>query len=116
MNIVDCVLDGLKTSQNINDNLWECMFEFLEEVTFISRKKLTFKQVYEFWKIKDARQYFLKFLKKYRLKKEDDKSQQKIIYKQITPDLIRELNEKIFMDNKEMDFQNISLELYQTVD
>lgn len=30
VNIVDCVLDGLKSSQTISDSLWECMFEFLE--------------------------------------------------------------------------------------
>ena len=26
VNIVDCVLDGLKSAQGITDNLWECMF------------------------------------------------------------------------------------------
>lgn len=52
VNIVDCVLDGLKSAQNITANLWECMFEFLEEVTHVSKKKLSYLQAREFWKIK----------------------------------------------------------------
>jgi hypothetical protein len=67
------------------------MFEFLEEVTHASRKKLTFAQVNAFWKIKECRKYFLKFLRKYRIKKEEDKSHQKIINKQLTPEIIREI-------------------------
>ena len=52
VNIVDCVLDGLKSSQTISDSLWECMFEFLEQVTYVSRKKLSFAQAMAFWRIK----------------------------------------------------------------
>jgi len=65
------------------------MFEFLEEVTYVSKKKLSFSQAVAFWKIKECRKYYLKMLRKYRLKKEEDKSQQKIIYKQLAPDMIR---------------------------
>lgn len=52
LNIVDCVIDGVKATPNISDNLWESMFEFLEEVTYVSRKKVSFNQCRQFWKIK----------------------------------------------------------------
>jgi hypothetical protein len=29
VNIVDCVIDGLKSGEHFTENLWECMFEFL---------------------------------------------------------------------------------------
>jgi hypothetical protein len=59
----------------------------------------------------------LKFLRKYRLKKEEDKSWQKIVYKQLPSETMKELLEKIFLDGKEMeDFQNVGADLYQTVD
>ncbi len=29
VNIVDCVIEGLKNTQTLSDKIWECMFEFL---------------------------------------------------------------------------------------
>jgi hypothetical protein len=117
VNIVDCVIDGLKTSQQHSSKMWECMFEFLEEVINVSRKKMTYFQAREFWRIKECHQYFLKLLRKYRLRGDEDKSRQKIVNKQLPPEIIKELIDKIFLDPKEMDdYQVVSPDLYQTVD
>jgi hypothetical protein len=52
VNIVDCVIEGLQNPSAISNKIWECMFEFLEEVTYISKKKLTFFQIKAFWSIR----------------------------------------------------------------
>lgn len=93
------------------------MFEFLEEVTYVSKKKLSFVQVKEFWGIRECRVYLLKLLRRFRLKNEEDKSHQKIINKQLPLDTTKEVILKIFLDPKEMDdYSTIPAELYQTAD
>lgn len=76
------------------------MFEFLEEVTYISKKKLSFVQVKEFWGIRECRVYLLKLLRRFRLKNEEDKSHQKIVNKQLPLDTTKEVISKIFLDPK----------------
>ena len=83
----------------------------------MSKKKLTFAQALAFWRIKECRKYFLKMLRRSRIKKEEDKSQQKVLNKQLSFDLMRELTEKIFLKAEEMDqYKHVGLDLYQTVD
>ena len=45
VNIVDCVLDGLRNTEAVSPKMWESMFSFLEEVTYVSKRKLTYSQV-----------------------------------------------------------------------
>ena len=56
-------------------------------------------------------------MRKYRLKGEEDKSQQKIVNKQLPVDTIKEVIDKIFLNPGEMEgWASISPELYQTAD
>lgn len=44
ISIVECVIEGIKNTE-ISDKMWECMFQFLQEVTYVSKRKITFAQI-----------------------------------------------------------------------
>jgi hypothetical protein len=67
----------------------ENTFEFLEEVTYATKKNININNIKVLWKIKNCRTYLLKFLRKYRFRGDENKSQQKIIYKQLDSNTIR---------------------------
>lgn len=66
----------------------------------MSRKKLSYSQVKDFWNIRECRPFLFQLLRKFRLKGEEDKSQQKIINKQLSADVMKEVITKIFLDAK----------------
>jgi len=72
-----------KEEKNLSVHAFENMFEFLEEVNFISRKPLKTQDIITLWELKDCRKYLLKFLRKFKLKGTDDKSQQKVVNKSL---------------------------------
>lgn len=70
---------------NLSKDGFENLFEFLEEVNYISRKGLTQSDIVFLWKMDKGkcRPHLLRFLRKYKLKSQDEKSQQRIINKSL---------------------------------
>ena len=78
------------------------MFEFLEEVSSVAQKGITVEHIRILWKMTDCRSLLLKFMRKYR-KKGNEKSYEKIFYKQLSEIKIKEIINSIFLSPDAME-------------
>lgn len=118
VNIMDTAMTVLNNLNNISEQGIENLFEFLEEVNYISRKGLSADDILKMWKMgKKCRPHLLKFMRKYKIKYSEDKSQQKIISKALAISQVEFILKKIVEDDKLMEeYKHIDSDHFQTID
>jgi hypothetical protein len=91
------VIKAVLGNPNISAEAMENMFEFLEEVDYIAKKGMTVDHIKHLWKLESCRNPLLKFLRKFRITKNENNSHEKIILKQLGEAKIKEIADKIFL-------------------